>query len=116
MRLAGGKIDVIDGPFAESKEVVGGWAIFEYKNKEEALAIHMKVLKSTRESAEEDYKYLLQDFQPFPKDGTVSKVSFDKTMELRAKEGTYQGKKVPPMSDYVDSSYMEEALKLAGGK
>lgn len=90
--------------------------LYEPRNKEEALAIHMKVLKSTRESAEEDYKYLLQDFQPFPKDGMVSKISFDKTMELRAKEGTYQGKKVPPMSDYVDSSYMEEALKLTGGK
>jgi NitT/TauT family transport system substrate-binding protein len=90
--------------------------LYDPKNKEEALAIHMKVLKSTRESAEEDYKYLLQDFQPFPKDGMVSKVSFDKTMELRVKDGVYQGKKAPPMSDYVDSSYLEEALKLLGGK
>jgi hypothetical protein len=38
VRLAGGKIEVTDGPFAESKEVVGGYAIFEYKSREEALA------------------------------------------------------------------------------
>ena len=88
--------------------------LYDPKNKEEALAIHMKVLKSSRESAEEDYKYLVQDFQPFPKDGTVSKVSYDKTMDLRAKEGAYQGKKIPPASDYVDSSMNDEALKLAG--
>jgi ABC-type nitrate/sulfonate/bicarbonate transport system substrate-binding protein len=88
--------------------------LYEPKNKEEALAIHMRALKTSRESAEEDYKYLVQDFQPFPRDGLVSKASFDKTMELRAKEGIYQGKKVPPSSDYVDNSYIEEALKQLG--
>jgi ABC-type nitrate/sulfonate/bicarbonate transport system substrate-binding protein len=88
--------------------------LYDPKNKEEALAIHTKVLKVSRESAEEDYKYLVQDFQPFPRDGTVSKVSYDKTMELRAKEGLYQGKKIPPMSDYVDNSLIEEALKQVG--
>lgn len=90
--------------------------LYDPKNKEEALAIHIKVLKTTRDAAEEDYKYLVQDFQPFPKDGTVSKISYDKTMDLRAKEGAYQGKKIPPMSEYVDSSLNDEALKLAGVK
>jgi ABC-type nitrate/sulfonate/bicarbonate transport system substrate-binding protein len=88
--------------------------LYDSKNKEEAISIHMKVLKASRESAEEDYKYLVQDFQPFPRDGLVSKVSFDKTMELRAKEGIYQGKKVPPASDYVDNTMIEEALKSLG--
>ena len=88
--------------------------LYDPKNREEAISIHMKVLKSTRESADEDYKYLVQDFQPFPKDGLVSKVSFDKTMELRAKAETYQGKKIPPASDFVDNSYIEEALKQLG--
>lgn len=90
--------------------------LYDPKNKEEALAVHMKALKTARDSAEEDYKYLVQDFQPFPKDGTVSKVSFDKTMDLRAKEGTYQGKKVPPMSDYIDDSLIEEAKRQLGIK
>lgn len=88
--------------------------LYDPKNKEEALSLHMKVLKSSRESAEEDYKYLVQEFKPFPVDGLVSKVSFDKTMELRVKEGAYQGKKVPPASDYVDNSFIEEALKQIG--
>ena len=58
----------------------------------------------------------MQEFQPFPKDGMVSRASFDKTMELRVKDGMYQGKKVPSMTDYVDSAFNEEALKLAGNK
>ena len=88
--------------------------LYDPRNKEEAIAIHMKVLKSTRESAEDDYKYLVHDFQPFPKDGLVSKVSFDKTMDLRAKEGIYQGKKIPSASEFVDNSFIEEALKQVG--
>jgi len=33
-----GTLRVIDGPFAETKEVVGGYAVFELKDKEEAVA------------------------------------------------------------------------------
>ena len=33
-----GKVSVLDGPFVEAKEVIGGYAIFEFQNKEEALA------------------------------------------------------------------------------
>ena len=37
VRLAGGRVTVTDGPFAETKEVVGGYAQFELKSKEEAI-------------------------------------------------------------------------------
>ena len=37
VRLAGGKISVIDGPFTETKEVIGGFAILNFNSKEEAL-------------------------------------------------------------------------------
>ena len=37
VRITGGQIQVIDGPFAESKEVVGGYAQFELPSKEEAI-------------------------------------------------------------------------------
>jgi hypothetical protein len=37
VRLAQGKITAIDGPFAETKELVGGYAIFEFKSKHEAI-------------------------------------------------------------------------------
>ena len=90
--------------------------LYDAKNKEEALAIHSKALKSTRDLAEQDYKYLVEEFKPFPKDATISTVAFNKTMELRVKEGAYQGKKVPPMSEYLDSSLIDEAIKLAGAK
>lgn len=37
VRVSGGKLNVIDGPFAEAKEVVGGFAQFELKSKQEAI-------------------------------------------------------------------------------
>jgi hypothetical protein len=51
IRASGGKLTVTDGPFAETKEQVGGYAIVEVKSREEALElgrrfmeIHLKVL------------------------------------------------------------------------
>lgn len=38
VRIAGGKLTVLDGPFAETKEVIGGYAVFELPSKVEALA------------------------------------------------------------------------------
>jgi hypothetical protein len=38
VRIAGGELSVIDGPFAEAKEVIGGYAVFELPGKEEAVA------------------------------------------------------------------------------
>jgi hypothetical protein len=37
VRLSGGKVSVIDGPFTEAKEIIGGYAQFELKSKEEAV-------------------------------------------------------------------------------
>jgi hypothetical protein len=37
MRARKGKVRVVDGPFAEAKELVGGYAIFEVKSKAEIL-------------------------------------------------------------------------------
>ncbi len=37
VRLSGGKLTVVDGPFTEAKEVIGGYAQFELKSKEEAI-------------------------------------------------------------------------------
>ena len=39
VRIADGKLSVIDGPFVEAKEVVGGYAIFELRDKTEAVAM-----------------------------------------------------------------------------
>jgi hypothetical protein len=37
VRLSGGKLTVTDGPFTEAKEVIGGYAQFQLKSKEEAI-------------------------------------------------------------------------------
>ncbi|HEY8038436.1 MAG TPA: YciI family protein [Polyangiaceae bacterium] len=37
LRLSNAKINVTDGPFAEAKELVGGWAIIQAKSREEAV-------------------------------------------------------------------------------
>jgi hypothetical protein len=37
VRLSKGQVKVVDGPYAEAKEVVGGFAIFELKSREEAI-------------------------------------------------------------------------------
>jgi hypothetical protein len=38
VRITGGKLSVVDGPFVEAKEIIGGYAIFELPGKDEALA------------------------------------------------------------------------------
>jgi hypothetical protein len=38
MRIGNGKITTIDGPFTESKEVIGGFTIYNFASKEEAFA------------------------------------------------------------------------------
>ena len=39
VRLAGGKITVIDGPFTETKEIVGGYALVEARTYDEAMSL-----------------------------------------------------------------------------
>ncbi|TWO70278.1 dehydrogenase [Caenimonas sedimenti] len=39
VQVRGGKASVVDGPFAEAKEMVGGFYLLNVKTREEALAI-----------------------------------------------------------------------------
>jgi hypothetical protein len=48
LRLADGKITVRDGPFSESKEVIGGWAIVKADSKAEALEIASEFMELHR--------------------------------------------------------------------
>jgi hypothetical protein len=45
LRLAGGKLTVTDGPFAEAKELIGGYAVIQAKSKEEAIELGKNFLK-----------------------------------------------------------------------
>src|SRR6184192_3248420 len=48
VRLANGKITVTDGPFSESKEVIGGWAILKAASKAEAVRIATEFMELHR--------------------------------------------------------------------
>jgi hypothetical protein len=37
VRYSGGEFTVLDGPFTEAKELVGGWALMEVRDKAEAI-------------------------------------------------------------------------------
>jgi hypothetical protein len=49
VRLKGGQLRVIDGPFAEAKEVIGGYAIFELPGKAEAIAAATEFMQLHRD-------------------------------------------------------------------
>lgn len=45
IRYAAGKRTLIDGPFAEAKELIGGFAIIRASSKEEAVALSDRVVQ-----------------------------------------------------------------------
>jgi hypothetical protein len=45
VRLSKGKITIMDGPFTESKEIVGGYSIIDAKTREEALALARRFME-----------------------------------------------------------------------
>ena len=45
-----GEVSRVDGPYAEAKEVVGGWAIMQYDTVEEAVADQRGVRRAAREA------------------------------------------------------------------
>ena len=49
VRLAGGKVSVTDGPFVETKEIVGGYAQFELKSKQEAIESAVRFMELHKE-------------------------------------------------------------------
>lgn len=90
--------------------------LYDPKNKEEALAVYMKILKSPREAAEADYHYLIEEFKPFPVEGALGKQAMEKIFELREKAGRYEGKKAPSYANYVDTTLVDDAKKQLGWK
>lgn len=45
VKLKSGEITVTDGPFVESKEIVGGYAIIDAKSRDEALALARRFIE-----------------------------------------------------------------------
>jgi hypothetical protein len=66
VRLSRGVLTVLDGPFTEAKEVVGGYAQFEFKTKEEATkaAVQFMELHQTHWPGWEGETEVRQVFEP----------------------------------------------------
>jgi hypothetical protein len=48
IQLRGGQLSVVDGPFTETKELVGGYAIVEVESEQEALDVAMQFMELHR--------------------------------------------------------------------
>src|SRR4051812_8879252 len=45
VKVSGGKVVKLDGPFTETKEVIGGYAVFEVATREEAEALAVEFMQ-----------------------------------------------------------------------
>jgi len=73
VRLSGGRVTVSDGPFTEAKEIIGGYALFELKSKEEAVAgavqfmeLHKKLWPGWEGETEVRQIFGPEDYPPRP--------------------------------------------------
>ena len=64
MSFSGGKPKVTDGPFAEAKEIVGGYWMIQAKSKEEAIEWAKRCPGSDNEVIEIRQVQEFEDFSP----------------------------------------------------
>jgi hypothetical protein len=72
--FSGGKPKVTDGPFSESKEVIGGYWLIEAKSKEEAIEWASRCPASDNEVIEVRQ---VQEFSDFPADVREAAAGFE---------------------------------------
>jgi hypothetical protein len=82
VRVANGYIKVTDGPFAEAKEVIGGFAIFDLGSREEAIKnaehfmdLHRKYWPEWEGETEIRQIFGPEDFEAACRGGAEQKVS-----------------------------------------
>ncbi len=66
VRLSSGKLTVTDGPFTESKEVIGGFALLQASSKEEAIELVRQFLHVAGDG-ECELRQLYEGRPPVPK-------------------------------------------------
>ena len=81
--FAGGKPVVRDGPFAEAKEVLGGYWMIQVKSREEAIAWASRCPGGDNEVIEVRQ---VQEFEDFPADVQKAAAGFDE-MQKQAQGG-----------------------------
>src|SRR5205809_6522742 len=82
--FSGGKPTVTDGPFAEAKEVVGGYWMIQVKSKEEAIEWAKRCPGSENETIE---LRQVQDFAEFPADVQQAASGFKEMQEQARQHG-----------------------------
>jgi len=83
--FSGGKPKVTDGPFAEAKEVLGGYWMIQVKSREEAIAWASRCPASDNEIIEVRQ---VQEFSDFPADVQEAASNFP---EMQAQSGQPKG-------------------------
>ncbi len=78
-----GKARVTDGPFAEAKEVLGGYWMIQVKSRDEAIAWAMRCPGGDNETIEVRQ---VQEFEDFPADVQKAAAGFDE-MQKQVKGG-----------------------------
>lgn len=81
--FAGGKPKVTDGPFAEAKEVVGGYWLIQVKSREEAIAWASRCPASDDEVIEVRQ---VQEFSDFPADVQDAAAGFEQMQTQGGRE------------------------------
>ena len=56
VNLSGGKVTVTDGPFTETHELVGGWAIVDLDTREEVVQLAKDFVELHRKHLGDDYE------------------------------------------------------------
>ncbi len=88
VRLSGGKVTVIDGPFTESKELIASYALMQVKTMEEAVAWTTRFLKVLG-AGECELRPIFEasDFPPesFPPEEVAREEATRKEMQRNAK-------------------------------
>ena len=84
VRFAGGKPKVTDGPFAEAKEVLGGYWMIDVKSKDEAIAWASRCPCSDNEMIEVRQ---VQEMADFPADVQRAAAGFDEMQRAAKAKG-----------------------------
>ena len=83
--FAGGKPTVTDGPFAEAKEVLGGYWMIQVKSKDEAVEWALRCPASDNEVIEVRQ---VQEFSDFPADVQKAAAKFPEMQAQAGRQGS----------------------------
>jgi hypothetical protein len=86
VRFSGGKKSVIDGPFAETKELVAGFWLWQVKSKQEAIEW---LKRAPFDDAEVEIRQVFEtaDFAPVDPTGEIRKQEDDLRKKIESRKG-----------------------------